>query len=238
MTLYTTPPAKSNRVLIEQHTLLLIYNLLYAKHGPQHWWPADNPFEVCVGAILTQSAAWVNVEKAIANLKQADALTPAALRNIATDELAGLLYSCGYYNAKAKKLKAFVEHLAQHYDDDLDKMFDQPIDTLRTELLSIHGVGDETADSIILYAANKPIFVIDAYTRRILNRLGFEQANAGYTDFQAMFIDKLPHQTKLFNEYHALLVNHGKNVCKKIPLCSKCCIEVLCKYTRDKKARD
>jgi len=217
-----------------QHTLLHIYDLLLAEYGLQHWWPADSPFEVCVGAILTQSAAWVNVEKAIDNLKQADALTPAALRNIATDELAALLYPCGYYNTKAKKLKTFVVHLSQCYDDDLDKMFDQQIDNLRTELLSIHGVGDETADSMILYAAEKPIFVIDTYTRRIFSRLGFEQASADYTDFQAMFMTNLPSDTELFNRYHALLVNHGKNVCKKIPLCQKCCIEVLCKYTSNK----
>ncbi|MFC1998700.1 endonuclease III domain-containing protein [Chloroflexota bacterium] len=217
-----------------QHTLLKICDLLFAKYGPQHWWPAGSPFEVCVGAILTQSAAWVNVKKAITNLKQTKALSPAALRNMATDELATLLYSCGYYNAKAKKLKAFVEHLIQQHDDNLTRMFNQPINGLRTELLSIHGVGDETADSIILYAASKSIFVIDAYTRRIFGRLGFEEARAGYTDFQTMFMNTLPHDTKLFNEYHALLVNHGKNVCKKIPLCSKCCIEVLCQYQRDK----
>jgi len=220
-----------------QHTLTQIYDLLFAKYGPQHWWPAGSPFEVCVGAILTQSAAWTNVEKAIANLKQADALSPTALRNIPIDKLATLLYSCGYYNAKAKKLKAFVEHLFNNHNDNLNKLFDQSIETLRKELLSIHGVGDETADSIILYATEKPIFVIDAYTRRIFSRLGFEEASASYTDFQAMFMDTLPHDTKLFNEYHALLVNLGKNVCKKIPLCSKCCIEVLCKYTSDKKAK-
>jgi endonuclease-3 related protein len=220
-----------------QHTLMQLYDLLFAEYGPQRWWPADNPFEVCVGAILTQSAAWTNVEKAIDNLKNADALSPVTLRNMATDKLATLLYSCGYYNAKAKKLKTFVEHLAQHYNDKLDKLFDQPIDDLRKELLSIHGVGDETADSIILYAANMPIFVIDAYTRRIFDKLGFKEASANYIDFQDLFTNNLHIDTKLFNEYHALLVNHGKNVCKKIPLCSKCCIEVLCKYTSDKKAK-
>jgi len=220
-----------------QSRLLEIYNLLFAKYGPQHWWPADSQFEVCVGAILTQSAAWINVEKAIDKLKVADALNPAALLSIPINELANLLYSCGYYNAKAKKLKSFVEHVAQYHDDNLNELFDQPIDTLRKELLSIHGVGDETANSIILYAANKPIFVIDAYTRRIFIRIGFGQADDGYTDFQALFMDALPRQTQLFNEYHALLVNHGKNVCKKIPLCEKCCIEVLCEYQSDKRTK-
>ncbi|MFC1905911.1 endonuclease III domain-containing protein [Chloroflexota bacterium] len=222
---------------MQQHTLLKIYDLLFAKYGPQHWWPADSPFEVCVGAILTQSAAWTNVEKAIANLKRADALTPAALCDIGTDKLAGLLYSCGYYNAKTKKLKSFVGHLAQHHNNNLGKLFDQAIDTLRHELLSIHGVGDETADSIILYAANMPIFVIDAYTRRILSRLGFKEASASHTDFQDLFTNTLPHDNQLFNEYHALLVNHGKNVCKKIPLCKNCCIEVLCKYQSGTKVK-
>jgi len=214
-----------------------IYDRLLGEYGPQRWWPADSPFEVCVGAILTQSAAWVNVEKAIANLKNADALSPIALRNIATGKLADLLYSCGYHNAKAKKLKVFVDHLSLHHKDDLDAMFDQPINDLRTELLSIHGVGNETADSIILYAAEEPIFIIDAYTRRIFARFGFEQASAGYTNFQALFMNNLHIDTKLFNEYHALLVNHGKKVCKKIPLCSKCCIEALCSYQSDKQAK-
>ncbi len=220
-----------------QHSLIQIYELLFNEYGPQHWWPGDSPFEICVGAILTQSAAWVNVEKAIGNLKTADALNSTALCSITTDKLASLLYSCGYYNAKAKKLKAFVKHLALLYDDNLDKLFDQSINDLRKELLSIHGVGDETADSMILYAAKMPIFVIDTYTRRIFTRLGYDAANDSYVNFQSLFSTNLPHHVKLFNEYHALLVNHGKEVCKKIPLCGKCCIEVLCSYQSDKQAK-
>jgi endonuclease-3 related protein len=190
-----------------------------------------------VGAILTQSAAWVNVEKTIDNLKQAGALTPAVLRDVSADKLAELLYSCGYYNAKAKKLKAFVQHLFDDYNDNLDTMFNQDTEDLRTELLTIHGVGDETADSIILYAAKKPVFVVDAYTRRIFSRLGFDKADQKYGNLQALFVKNLIGESRLFNEYHALLVYHGKKVCKKIPLCHKCCIEVLCEYTSDKQAK-
>jgi endonuclease-3 related protein len=223
--------------LSTQSTLLHIYDLLLAEYGPQHWWPANGPFEVIVGAILTQSTAWVNVEKATDNLRAAGALTPAALSSIATDKLANLLYSCGYYNAKAKKLKAFVQHLFDNYTDNLDSIFDQDIVDLRRELLDIHGVGDETADSIILYAAEKPIFVIDAYTRRIFARLGFREADDSYANLQTFFMKNLLRDTQLFNEYHALLVNHGKNVCKKIPLCKSCCTEALCKHASDKQAK-
>jgi len=141
-------------------------------YGPQHWWPAKEPFEVIAGAILTQSTAWVNVEKAIANLKTAGALTPEALRHRSQHEVAELIYSCGYYNTKALKLKAFARWLGDYYNDDLDKLFAGDVETLRRQLLSIYGIGPETADSIILYAANKPVFVIDAYTRRIISRIG------------------------------------------------------------------
>ena len=213
-----------------QHALFNVYDLLFARYGPQHWWPADGPFEVIAGAILTQSAAWANVEKAINNLKLADALTPAALRDMAPGKLAQLLYPCGYYNAKAKKLKSFADHLKINHGDSLNHLFDQPVDILRKELLSIHGVGDETADSIILYAAGNPVFVIDTYTRRIFKRLGFNKAGSRYEDFQAWFMDILPPDMRLFNEYHALLVRHGKEVCKKTPLCRDCCIGVLCRY--------
>lgn len=207
--------------------LLEIYRRLLAHYGPQRWWPADDPFEVVVGAILTQSAAWGNVEKAITNLKKADALSPATLRRLPTDDLARLIYPCGYYNAKAQKLKAFVQVLGEEYTDDLEALFSLDMPQLRGKLLSIYGIGEETADSIILYAAGKPIFVIDAYTRRILRRLGLGPANESYAAFQEPFTSNLPPQTCLFNEYHALLVRHGKEVCKKKPLCP-CCLSSLC----------
>ena len=208
--------------------LLDIYRRLYDSYGRQYWWPADAPFEVIIGAILTQSTAWTNVEKAIANLKAADALDPQSIHRIPIEELARLIRPSGYYNAKALKVKAFVERLCTKYSGDLDELFTLDTDSLRRELLSIHGVGDETADSIILYAARRPVFVIDAYTRRILNRLGLAPAKDSYTAYQELFSDNLPSAEKLFNEYHALLVRHGKQVCKKAPLCNDCCLRSMC----------
>jgi len=197
-----------------------------AHYGPQHWWPAREPFEVIAGAILTQSAAWINVEKAIANLKVAGALSPTALRNLPHSEIARLIYSCGYYNVKARKLYAFAHWLGEQYDDNLGKLFANNIDHLRHQLLAVYGIGEETADSIILYAANKPIFVIDAYTRRIITRLGMAPDNNSYSAYQTLFMTNLPTDTRLFNEYHALLVCLAKNVCRARPLCQQCCLNV------------
>jgi len=212
-------------------TLLDIYRRLLAHFGPQHWWPAQEPFEVIVGAILTQSAAWGNVEKAIANLKAAKALSPWALRQLSASELANLVHPCGYYNAKALKLKSFAYWLGNHYDDDLNKLFANNIYDLCQQLLSIHGIGQETADSIILYAANKPIFVIDAYTRRIINRIGLAPKRNNYAAYQSLFMDNLPPDAGLFNEYHALLVCLGKNVCRSRPLCRQCCLNNICQFS-------
>ena len=207
-----------------KRNLLNIYQRLFAEYGPQHWWPAKTPFEVIVGAILTQSAAWTNVEKAIENLKKARALSPGAIRKMPQDELATLIHSCGYYNTKARKLKAFTGWLGERYSDDLDRLFAQDIGGLRRQLLNVYGIGEETADSIILYAGNKPIFVIDAYTRRIINRLGLAPNINSYTAFQGLFIANLPADAALFNEYHALLVRHAKEVCRARPLCRQCCL--------------
>jgi endonuclease-3 related protein len=202
-------------------------------YGPQHWWPADEPFEVMVGAILTQSAAWVNVEKAINNLKAAQALSPRALRHLSLDELATLIRPCGYFNAKARKLKALAEWLGQAFSDNPSKMSTISLRKLRPQLLAVHGIGEETADSIILYAANKPIFVIDAYTRRIIDRIGLKPNNNSYSAYQSLFMENLPHRTVLFNEYHALLVHHGKKVCRQHPLCPECCLKNICRYGQD-----
>ncbi|MHB8104807.1 MAG: endonuclease [Dehalococcoidales bacterium] len=206
--------------------LLYIYQRLFAKYGPQHWWPAEEPFEVIVGAILTQSAAWTNVEKAIKNLKLAGALQPDALRKLPQDKLASLIHSCGYYNVKARKLKAFAAWFGERYNDDLKKLFAQDIGRLREQLLDIYGIGEETADSIILYAGNKPFFVIDAYTRRIMGRLGLEPQNNSYAAWQTLFMANLPADAVLFNEYHALLVRLGKEVCRTRPLCHECCLKL------------
>lgn len=213
---------------INESTLLDIYHHLLATYGPQHWWPAETPFEVIVGAILTQSAAWSNVEKAIANLKTAAALNPDALRQLSPTELGQLIRPCGYYNAKALKLKSFVHWLGKRYDDSLEKLFALDVPQLRQELLSINGIGQETADSIILYAARKPVFVIDAYTWRIAQRLNLSPEANSYADLQAFFTENLPREEKLFNEYHALLVDHGKKICRKHPLCQHCCLAYLC----------
>ena len=201
-----------------------IYDLLFDRYGPQHWWPSETPFEVIIGAILTQSTAWTNVEKAIANLKAADLLDAESLDAIATDKLAVLIRPSGYYNAKSAKLKAFVERLNQEHGGSLDRLFELDTSDLRKELLSIHGIGPETADSILLYAAHRPVFVIDAYTKRIIGRLGLAPASNRYEAFQQLFVSNLPHDEGMFNEYHALFVRHGKDVCRKTPRCEGCCL--------------
>ena len=205
-----------------------IYGRLYAAYGPQHWWPADSPFEVVVGAILTQSAAWVNVEKAIESLRAAGILSPEALLRVDLDELARLIHPAGYYNAKARKLKAFLEMLFDRHSGRLDALFALPLPQLRQELLATHGIGQETADSIVLYAAEKPAFVIDAYTRRVFSRLGLEPPSDSYPSWQAMFSEALPPDVQLFNEYHALIDRHAKTVCRKAPLCDQCCLRDIC----------
>ena len=210
--------------------LLDIYRRLFARYGAQSWWPADNPFEVIVGAILTQSAAWTNVVQAISNLKAEMTLTPTALYDLPLDRLAQLIRPSGYYNAKALKLKAFADRLHSKYNSDLERLFTLDTATLRPELLSIYGIGEETADSIILYAAGRPIFVIDAYTRRIVSHLGLAPEKDSYRAFQALFTENLPHDEGLFNEYHALLVRHGKEVCRKMPRCTPCCLRSLCSH--------
>jgi len=211
--------------------LLNIYQQLIDCYGPQHWWPAQEPFEVMVGAILTQSAAWLNVEKAIANLKAAKALSPQVLRQLNQPEIATLIRPCGYYNAKTLKLKALAHWLGEHYNDNLDKLFANDTNSLRQQLLSIYGIGQETADSIILYAANKPIFVIDAYTRHIINHIGLTPENNSYNAYQLLFMDNLPADVRLFNEYHALLVHLAKNVCRSRPLCRQCCLNNMCHFS-------
>ena len=207
-----------------KRVLLEVYQRLYDEYGPQHWWPAEEPFEVITGAILTQSAAWTNVEKAIRNLKQAGTLMPSVIRRTPQEKLAVLIHPCGYYNTKARKLKAFAGWLGENYNDDLDRLFRQDIPEIRQQLLSVYGIGEETADSIILYAGHKPIFVIDAYTHRIIGRLELEPHSNSYSVYQTLFMANLPADVKLFNEYHALLVRLGKEVCRKQPLCHKCCL--------------
>ncbi|MBI1738626.1 MAG: endonuclease III domain-containing protein [Acidobacteria bacterium] len=199
------------------------YNALFRALGPQNWWPARTPFEVIVGAILTQNTAWTNVEKAITNLRRERLLTPAALQRVAQKKLARLIRSSGYFRQKAKKLKAFVKFLRREYSGSLARMFRAPTAELREKLLSVHGIGPETADSILLYAARHPVFVVDAYTKRILSRHGLASEKAGYEELRALFEKTLPRDAQLYNEFHGLIVMTGKHWCKtKNPLCEEC----------------
>jgi endonuclease III related protein len=221
--------------LPRQHILTAVYQHLYQTYGPQHWWPAEKRFEMNIGAILTQSASWANAAKAIANLKTAGKLSPEALRETPEAELAQLVRPSGYFNVKARKIKAFVEWLGKNYNDNLYRLYKLNIDELRKELLSIYGVGEETADSIILYSAYKPIFVTDAYTRRLIDRLGLTPHPNKYSDYQKLFMSSLPHETQLFNEYHALIVRHAKEACRKNPACENCCLKPIFATNRQKK---
>ena len=203
-------------------TLEEIYKRLLAKFGPQHWWPGKTRFEIIVGAILTQNTSWDNVERAIANLREKKLLTPQKLKNIPTRKLASLIRSAGYFNVKAKRLKNFVEFLFKEYNGSLDKLAKEYWPNLRIKLLGVNGIGPETADSILLYAFDKPVFVVDAYTKRMLSRHNLINRQADYPTVQSTFMDNLSQDTKMFNEYHALFVRLGKELCKSKPLCEIC----------------
>ena len=215
--------------------LRIVYRRLYQAYGPQGWWPGDGPFAVVVGAILTQAVSWTNVERAISNLKAADAWSFPALHRLSHAELAKLLRPAGYFNAKARKLKAFAAYVLERHNGDLAAMLARDTQTLRAELLSLYGIGPETADDILVYAAGRPSFVIDAYTLRILKRLGLtpESGKGGYGDFQQLFHQQLPPDAALFNEFHALLDWHAKAVCRKAPLCPDCCLRAICPTGRE-----
>jgi endonuclease-3 related protein len=203
-----------------------MYRALYKAYGPQHWWPGDTPFEVMVGAVLTQNTAWINVEQAIKNLKRERLLSLARLRKVAPRRLAGLIQPSGYYNVKADRLINLMTFLHDRYGCRLTGMLRDDPSELRKGLLMVNGIGPETADSIMLYAAGMPTFVVDAYTKRIFSRHGLVSERAGYDDVQQLFIGNLPRDTGLFNEYHALLVNVGKTHCKKgAPRCATCPLE-------------
>jgi endonuclease-3 related protein len=210
--------------------LLEIYQRLYRAYGAQGWWPGDGAFDVVVGAILTQAAAWTNVERAIDGMKQAGCWSMRAIHEVPVEELASIIRSSGYFNAKARKLKAFAKHLDEGYAGDLSALLGQELGPLREELLSIHGIGPETADDILVYAAEKPSFIIDSYTRRIVQRVGLfsQNSKAGYRIYQEFFHKNLSRDVSLFNEYHALLDHHAKVTCAKVPLCSGCCLKDIC----------
>ena len=210
--------------------LLKLYDDLYAEYGAQNWWPAETRFEVIIGAILVQSTAWGNVVKAINNLKAANVLTPDRLGKMSQDELETLIRPSGYYRDKAKKVRAFLAHLREHHSNRLGSLFAEDLHTLRKELLSIYGIGEETADSILLYAAEKPIFVVDAYTYRLFTRLEWFSGKYHYDRLQGLFMECLPRDLQLFNELHALIVRHGAETCRKTPQCEGCVLLHQCPY--------
>ena len=229
-------------MLYDIHLKLLNY------FGPQHWWPVTEEgklhpeysggpknerqqLEVCFGAILTQNTSWKNVEKAIVELNKNDLIDIKKINKINVKKLAKIIKSSGYHNQKAKKLKNFCGFLLENYDGKLNLLFKNNIDELRKQLLSVNGIGPETADSIILYAAKKPVFVIDAYTKRIMGRIGYKEKT--YDELQQLLMQNLPNSEKLFNECHALLVELGKNICKKEPLCGKCPLNNHCSYYKN-----
>jgi endonuclease-3 related protein len=214
-------------------TLEQVYQQLFQRYGPQYWWPAETPFEVMVGAVLTQNTAWSNVERAIDNLKANNCLTPERILSVPVEKLAKWLQPSGYFNIKAKRLR----NLCQWYIDAGQFKVVSSWDTreLRHALLSVNGVGPETADDILLYAFDRPVFVIDAYTRRLFSRLELLDHDASYEHLRKHFEEQLPKEVSLFNEYHALIVMHAKDVCRKKPYCTKCCLSTFCSFPTDQR---
>ncbi len=202
--------------------IFAIYQKLYDYYGPQNWWPAESDFEVIVGAILTQNTAWQNVEKAIQNLKTYNLLTPQKLWAISEKKLYPIIKPSGFYRLKTKRLKAFLDFMFKKYDGSISNLKNQKLSILRKEMLEISGIGEETADSILLYALKKPVFVIDAYTRRTFSRHNFFDYNTAYSKIQEIFMRQLPKSVKIYQEYHALLVKLAKDYCQTKPKCSKC----------------
>jgi endonuclease III related protein len=202
---------------------MAIFDRLSVSLGPSHWWPGDSPLEIMIGAILTQNTAWANVEKAIRRIKEEGGLSIKALTAVAEDRLAEWIRPAGYYRLKANRLKQLIEWLNREWDGEIRNMEGLPTEELRTRLLRVRGIGPETADSILLYALDRPSFVVDAYTYRILNRHHLIDEDTDYEGLRAFFMERLPEDPSLYNEFHALLVRLGKDYCKKgQPLCSPC----------------
>ena len=208
-------------------TLLQIYERLEAHFGHTGWWPGDTPFEIAIGAILTQNTAWTNVEKAIANLKREKLLSPRAILSCPLEALETAVYPTGYFRQKALRLRIFCTHLLERHGGSMKSMAKRPLDELREELLGIPGIGPETADDILLYACDKPVFVVDAYTQRILHRHGLIQAPMRYEALRALFEGSLRADVALYQEYHGLIVYTGKEFCRRQPRCEGCPLQPL-----------
>lgn len=211
-----------------QALVLRIYRRLRETYGHAGWWPGRTAFEVCVGAILVQNTAWTNVEKALRVLRKERRLSYVGLSSLTPTRLAPLIRSSGTHQVKARRLMAFVRWLGAEHGGDVRRLARVPSGELRRQLLSVHGIGPETADSIALYAAAKPVFVVDAYTRRIFTRLGFLSGGESYEEIQSLFMAALPPDPPLFNDYHAQLVRHAKEHCRARPLCEGCPLDALC----------
>lgn len=208
--------------------LLKVFAALLKMYGPLHWWPADSAYEVAIGAILTQNTAWRNAEKALANLRGAGIWSIQDLHATEQKDLSILIRPSGYFNIKARKLKEFARVVVRDYQGNFEMLLKLPKQELRAALINIWGIGEETADDIVLYAAKKPSFVVDTYTRRIVKRLGWSVDGNSYGDYKHFFESRLPADTKLFNEYHALLDRHGSTTCRPQPLCTHCTLLSLC----------
>ncbi|MGM0366601.1 MAG: endonuclease III domain-containing protein [Actinomycetota bacterium] len=221
----------------DREILLKIFNRMLAAYGPRKWWPAKTRFEVMVGAILTQNVAWKNVEQAIGNLKDSGLLSMEAILSSDVKKIAENIKSSRYYNQKALRLKELCRYLKEKYGGCLDSMFKKDTGDLRKELLALKGIGKETADSILLYAGNKPSFVSDAYTKRFLDRYGLMDGNPGYDKIRDYFMHNLPEDIYIYNEYHALIDHHCYSVCKAKPDCSSCSIkeierDICCQFSK------
>ncbi|NJD56029.1 MAG: endonuclease III domain-containing protein [Nitrospirae bacterium] len=212
---------------MKHNVLETIYASLYGAFGPQHWWPGETPLEIAVGAILTQNTNWKNVEKAIQNLKTNKVLSARALHTIDPAALASLIRPAGYYHVKTGRLKNFIGFLVAEYRGSVKLMARETLPVIRNKLLSVNGIGQETADSMLLYALGLPVFVIDAYTKRILSRHGILGHDLPYATYQHLFHSGIRNNVRLFNEYHALLVRLAKDFCRTTPCCNRCPLEGL-----------
>lgn len=221
-------PMAKRRVRPTEAGLRRVYDRLLEHYGHAGWWPGETPFEVCVGAILTQNTSWTNVEKALGALRRHDLLSFRKLRAVPVSRLARLIRSSGYYNVKARRVRAFLDFLDQEHAGRVERMAQEDPWELRERLLEVDGIGPETADSIVLYAAGHPLFVVDAYTRRVFARLGLLGSDEPYDTVQRFFMERLPPNTPLYNDFHAQIVRQGKDVCRPRPRCDACPLEGLC----------